>query len=127
MKKLIAILAMLFCVYSIQAQSNNTDSKLLAKYSQKELKKMKKNNPDEYEFVKYCVKNAYYVANSSKEKVAKDPGSFGEITISDLSDINFFELNIELKQSEFQAFVIKGTDKLLMVRSKDFIQKELKK
>lgn len=88
---------------------------------------MKKNNPSEYEFAKYCVNNAYYVANSSKEKVAKDPSSFGEISIKDLSNINFFELNIELKQSAFQAFVIKGTDKLLMVRSIDFIQKELKK
>ncbi len=88
---------------------------------------MKKSNPDQYEFVKYCVNNAFYIANASKEKVAKDPTAFGEITINDLSKINFYELNIALKQREFQAFVIKGTNKLLMVRSKDFIQKELKK
>tara|TARA_B100000809_G_C15140446_1_gene532979 strand:- start:7284 stop:7670 length:387 start_codon:yes stop_codon:yes gene_type:complete len=127
MKKILAILSLIICVSITQAQSTDSDAKLLAKYSQKELKKLKKTQPQEYIFAKYCVDNAFYVALSSKEKVAKNPTEYGEVTINDISNINFFSLKIELKQNDFQAFIIKGTDKLLIVKSKGFIQRELKK
>ena len=127
MKKTLALLSLLFCFFAVQAQTNDSDNKLLAKYSQKELKKLKKNNPQEYKFARYCVHNAFYVAALSREKVAANPSEYGEVIINDLTNINFYELKIELKQSQYQAFVIKGTDKLLMVKSKEFIQKELKK
>jgi hypothetical protein len=127
MKNILAVLILIICVGALQAQTKGLDSKLLVKYSQKEIKKLKKNNPQEYKFLDYCSDNAFYVANSSAKKVAENSTAYGEITISDIANINFHALKIELKQSEFQAFVIKGTDKLLMVRSKDFIELELKK
>ncbi len=127
MKKSLAILSLIFCFDASLAQSNNPDNKLLAKYSQKELTRLKVENPQEYEFSKYCADNAFYVAALSNKKRAANPEKYGEITIKDIANINFHALKIELKQSEFQAFVIKGTDKLLMVRSKDFILQELKK
>jgi len=127
MKKILAILSLIICVNTVQAQATDSDNKLLAKYSQKELKKLKKNQPKEYVFAKYCADNAFYVAALSKEKVAKNPEMYGEVTIRDILNINFFQLNIELKQSEYQMFVIKDTEKLLMVKSKDFIQQELNK
>jgi hypothetical protein len=115
------------CAISTQAQTNKLDEKLLVKYSLEELNLLKKDNPQEYEFIKYCVNNAFYVAALSEKKVAKDPNQFGEVTIKDLSEINFYTLNIDLKQSSYQAFVIKGANKLLMVKSKDYILQELKK
>jgi len=127
MKKILAILSFVICVSTLQAQTTDSDNKLLAKYSSKELKKLKKNSPEEYQFAKYCINNAFYIGKTSKEKVATNPDAYGEITISDISNINFYELGIELKQSEYQPFIIKGTDKLLIVKAKDHILKELKK
>ena len=96
-------------------------------YGQHKLKKLKKEAPQEYKFAKYCTDNAFYIAALSKEKVAANPTKYGEVTISDISKINFHELKIDLKQKDFQAFVIKGTNSLLIVRSKDYILQELKK
>jgi len=127
MKKIIAILSFIICFSAVNAQTTDPDNQLLAKYSKKELKKLKKEQPQEYDFAKYCVDNAFYIASLSKEKNAANPVKYGEITINDISNINFFELNIELKQSDFQTFVIKGANKLLIIRSKDFILQELKK
>lgn len=126
MKKTLALFSLLFCFFAIQAQTNSSDSKLLVKYSQKELKALKKDKPQEYEFAKYCIDNAFYVGVSSKEKISTEPEKYGEVIIKDLANINFYELKIELKQSEYQAFVIKGTYKLLIVKSKDLIHQELK-
>lgn len=126
MTKAITILFFIFCAFSLQAQSNNSDEKLLKKYSKKELSALKTDNPTEYEFAKYCINNAFYIGESSKEKIAINPNEYGKIKLKSLSNINFFELDIELKQSNYQAFIINGTSKVLMVKSKDFILKELK-
>ena len=115
-----------FHTFIATAQTNQTDEKLLVKYSQKELKTMKTNDPKAYHFAAYCVDNAYYIANFSKEKAKQNPSEFGTISIKDLTQINFYALNIELKEKDYQAFVIEGTDKLLMVKSKDKIHQELK-
>jgi len=125
MTKVFTIIILLICSLSIQAQSNNTDAKLLKKYSKKELTELKK-NASEYEFAKYCIDNAFYIGEGSKEKIAASPTEYGTIKIKELTDINFFELNIELKQSDFQAFVINGTSKVIMIKSRDRILKELK-
>lgn len=125
MKKAITVILLFVCTISIQAQSNNIDKKLLKKYSKKELSALKANNPTEYEFAKYCVDNAFYIGETSKEKVATSPDEYGKIKIKDLIDINFFELNIDLKQRDYQIFVIKGTSKILVVKPKDYILKEL--
>jgi hypothetical protein len=51
----------------------------------------------------------------------------GSITINDIKNINFFELNIEIIQDDYQFFAIQGTDQMLVVKSKDHILKELGK
>jgi len=127
MKKTLVLLSLLFCFFAIQAQTNNSDNKLLVKYTQKELKKLKKHNPQEYEFARYCVDNAFYVAPSSKEKIADNTHKYGKINIKDISNINFFELNINLIQEKNQVFVINNSTKVLIVKSKEQILKELKK
>jgi len=127
MKKAIAIIALFVCSISIQAQTEDLDQQLLKKYSKKELKSLKTNNPSEYEFAKYCVKNAFYISEGSKEKIAANPDEYGEIKIKVLSNINFFELNINLIEKEHQYFIIKGTSKILIVKSKNHILNELKK
>ena len=126
MTKALTIIILLICTTSIQAQTDNIDQKLLVKYSKKELAVLKKEKPTEYEFAKYCIDHAFYIGKGSKEKIAASPTEYGTIKIKNLSDVNFFELNIELKQSDFQAFVINGTSKVIMIKSRDRILKELK-
>jgi hypothetical protein len=126
MKKTIVIIILFICAISIQAQTENIDNKLLAKYSKKELRILKTDNPSEYEFAKYCVNNAFYIAPSSEDKIAGNSDRYGKIKIKELSEVNFFELNIELKQRNNQVFVITKTLKVLVIKSKDQIIRELK-
>ncbi len=126
MTKAVTILIFIFFAILVQGQTNNIDKKLLEKYSKKELAVLKKEKPTEYEFAKYCIDNAFYIGEGSKEKIAASPTEYGTIKIKDLTDINFFELNIELKQSSHQVFVIIGTSKILIVKPKDYILNELK-
>jgi hypothetical protein len=62
-----------------------------------------------------------------EEKIKANPSKFGEITIKNISKINFYQLNIELKEDDYQSFVIKGTKKILVVKSKSHILRELNK
>jgi hypothetical protein len=127
MKKVIAIIVLFVCSISIQAQTNDLDQQLLKKYSKKELKTLKADNPTEYEFAKYCIDHAFYIAPSSKDKIATNINRYGQIKIKNLSDVTFFELKIDLKQSKNQVFVINNTTKVLIVKSRDQIVREIKK
>jgi len=62
-----------------------------------------------------------------QEKIKANPSKFGEISIKNISKINFYKLNVELKENEYQSFVIKGTKKILIVKSKAHILGELNK
>ena len=84
MTKLITIVCLFVCSLSVQAQSNETDAKLLKKYSGNELTKLK-TNATEYEFAKHCIKNAFYIGEGSKEKVASGKNEYGKIKINTTS------------------------------------------
>lgn len=127
MTKAISIILLFVCSISIQAQTKDLDKQLLKKYSKKELASLKLDNPTEYEFAKYCVKNAFYTGKTSKEKIATNPNEYGRIKIKDVTNINFFELNIELKEKDPQVFIINGSTNLLIIKSKTHILNELKK
>ena len=50
----------------------------------------------------------------------------GEIKIKDVNNLNFYKLNIEIIENDYQFFAIEGTDKMLVVKSKSHILKEIK-
>lgn len=125
MKRILGIIVILICTISLSAQTDSNDDKLSSKYSKKELKALKQENPDQYKFEMYCVNNAFYIANGSQKKVNENPEEYGEINIKNIDDVNFFELNIELLENNHQMFMIKGTNKVLIVKSKNHIIKEL--
>jgi hypothetical protein len=125
MKNIIILFSLLLITSISFAQTKDRD--LLVKYSKEELNTLKKDNPKEYEFAKYCVRNAFYIAEMPEEKIKANPSKFGEITIKNISKINFYQLNIELKEDDYQSFVIKGTKKILVVKSKSHILRELNK
>ena len=60
-----------------------------------------------------------------QEKIKANPSKFGEVSIKNIKKINFYDLNIPLKENDYQSFVIKGTQKVLMIKSKTHILREL--
>ncbi|CAG5087649.1 hypothetical protein [Parvicella tangerina] len=123
MKEIITILTLLFTLFlgSGFAQSPDIDDRLLVQFSQEELETMDK---QELAFHTYCIENAFQVMPFPKEK-AGDAAINGARNIKDLSTINFFELNITLKQDEYQYFTLLGTDKMLMIKPITLIKQEL--
>ena len=97
------------------------------KYSQEEIDNIKAQDVDKYEYLKYCGKNAFYLNPIPTEKMSAGQTRIGLITIKDVSNINFFELNLEIIQDDYQYFAIEGTDQMIVVKSKDHILKELRK
>jgi len=127
MKSIFLIFMLIAFSFSMVAQNKGVDKRMLAKYSTEELNKIKSEDPKEYKFLNYCIENAFYVAEMPQEKIKANPSKFGEISIKNISKINFYKLNVELKENEYQSFVIKGTKKILIVKSKAHILGELNK
>lgn len=126
MKNLLTIV-LLIVSSTIFSQSHNSDRDLLLKYSQEEVEDMKIQNADEYQYLQYCVKNSFYLNPIPTEKMFAGQTRIGSIAIKDIDNINFFELDIEIIQDDYQFFAIQGTDQMLVVKSKDHILKELGK
>jgi hypothetical protein len=118
---------LLITFFNSFSQTNSSDKDLLVKFSEKEIKNLKESNIEEYEYLKYCARNSYYLNPIPTEKMSAGQNRVGSITIKDINDINFFELNLEIIQDDYQFFAIQGTDKMLVIKSKDHILKELRK
>jgi len=126
MKKVLVILISIMCSGSMLfGQNTEFDSRLLVKYSVEELNKIEKDNPLEIKFLTHCIENAQYITPfpEGKEGVVE---IIGEIEISDIKNINFFELNVELIQDNYQYYSIKNSNMLLVIKSKDHILKTLR-
>jgi len=125
MKKLIV----LFSIFLISgtAFSQKNDKALLVKYTKEEVKIMKTEQPEEYKYAKYCVNNAFYIGEGSKDKINANPSKFGSITLKNLDNINFYDLKLDIKEDDYQSFVIEGTTKILIVKSRTHILRELNK
>ena len=108
------------------AQSKKIDDRLLVKYTSEELRTIKKESPEQIQFLNYCIDNAFYVTDLPTEKANKNDGRIGSIVVKDIENINFFQLGVELVQDDYQYFAIEGTDRLLVVKSIDHIKKEMK-
>jgi hypothetical protein len=127
MKQLLLILLFSVTTLSISAQKSTIDERLLAKYSSQELKALQVENPEELEYLTYCIENAFYVGDIPQEKIDANPERFKEISLQSSTITNFYELDLKIETHIARYFIIKGTDKLLMVKSKDQILLELKK
>lgn len=127
MRFLITMAFFLICLqFSTFAQGNKIDDRLLLKYSQEELKSIKKSDPEQLKFLTYCIENAFYLADIPQEKMQNNEGRIGKITLKDINSINFYDLGIDLIQNDYQYFAIEGTNKLLVLKSIDHIKKEMK-
>ncbi len=98
------------------------DQRLEKKYSKKEINQMIKDDPGHYHFLVYALDNACYTIDQPK---GKDLSEFTEISLDLKSPLNFLDFGLEIKDQN-QYFIIKGTNKLLVVKSNWVINHELK-
>lgn len=121
MKKLI-LPFLFFTFFSNISFSQMVDQRLEKKYSKKEINQMIKDDSGQYQFLVYALDNACYTIDQPK---GKDLSEFTEISLDVKSPLNFLDLGLEIKDQN-QYFIIKGTNKLLVVKSNWVINHELK-
>ena len=126
MKNLLLLTFLLFTA-SISAQSSTSfDERLLELFSQEELETIQKNEPYRLELIEYCLDNAYYFVEAPKEKDYSTRLS-GTVEINDVKNFNFFKLEIQLKENDYQYFKVKDKDLLLVVKSGQHVSTEMNK
>ena len=126
MKKVLVILiSIMFSGSMLFGQNTEFDSRLLVKYTVEELNNIEKENPSEISFLLHCIESAHYITPfpEGKEDAVE---IIGEMEVRDINNINFFELNVELIQDNYQYYTIKDSNMLLVIKSKDHILKTLK-
>jgi hypothetical protein len=124
-KVLIILISIMFSGSMLFGQNTEFDSRLLVKYSVEELNKIEKENPSEIRFLLHCIESAQYITPFPEGKEGAVE-IIGEMEIRDINNINFFELNVELIQDNYQYYTIKDSNMLLVIKSKDHILKTLK-
>jgi hypothetical protein len=125
-----SLIVLTFCFsqnsFSQNSNSSKYDSALLTKYTEKELNEMAKSNPDELAFLNAFVKTGFYITDFPQGKEGATEIN-GARKIENINDVNFFKLNIDIKENDYQYFTILGTNKLLVVKSKAMVLKEMNK
>jgi hypothetical protein len=119
-------IALFFAMGSVVFSQTAYHSDLLKKFSVEELNQMAKSNPNELLFLNEFVVNGFYVTDFPQEK-AGAPEINGARKIDTLDAIDFFALNIPIKENDWQYYMILGTDKLLVVKSRNYVLNEMKK
>ena len=124
-KVLVVLISVMFSGSMLFGQNTEFDSRLLVKYSVEELKKIEKENASEMRFLLHCIENAQYITPFPEGKEGAVE-IIGKVEIRDINNINFFELDVELIQDNYQYYTIEGSEMLLVIKSKDHILKTLK-
>ena len=121
MKKLI-LPFLFFTFFSNISFSQMVDQRLEKKYSKKEINQIIQDDPGQYQFLVYALDNACYTIDQPKDKNLSE---FPTISVDIKSPLNFLNLGLEIKDQN-QYFFIKGTNKLLVVKSNWVLNHELK-
>lgn len=123
------VLLMSISFYSFSQLEETIDSRLLSKYSQEYLNKLKMDNPDEFDYLNFSVKNSYLIMDFTTNKVfdfqmlrKTDPITKQEIEVNTLDEIdenfNPFLYNCEIGQKNQMCYKVGNTGKMIVMRSK---------
>lgn len=127
MKKILVVLiSVMFSGSMLFGQNTEFDSRLLVKYSVKELNKIEKEDPLEIKFLTYCLDNAFYIGDYPTEKDGQIKLD-GEKKISNIDEINLYELKIEILEGRNQLFSVNGKSKLLIIYDFNFLEDKFNK
>ena len=111
--------------FSSQFIAQKSADLLLAKYTKEEIKKMKKSQPEKYEFLRFCTTDGFYFVDIPEKKNFKNRIS-GNVKIDNIKEFNFLELNIDFLQDDYKYYIVDEKNVLLVVKSIDHINSELK-
>ena len=104
--------------FSQEKQMNNP---LLKVYSEIELTLIQENEPLKYDLLVYAIDHAVYVIDFPKGKDVSIPNT---ISLPNTNS-SFLDLNLKIKD-ENQYFLIKGSDKVLVIKSFFVLKNEIK-
>ncbi len=88
-----------------------------------EVSELDAQSDQEIAYLEYTANNAFVITEFPKEKVGNTQRySTIELNLEKVDD--FYDLNIEMKENDFQYFRISGTDKMLIIKSKSIVKRE---
>jgi hypothetical protein len=111
----------------LTAQNNsNYDVRLLELFSENEISNIIEEDPYRIQLIEYCLDHAFYFVETSKSKDFSERIS-GTVEIDDVENFNFFKLEIEMLENDYQYFKVKDKELLLVVKSGQHISSEINK
>lgn len=121
MKIIFTLLLTILVSGAVSAQKN--DPRLLSAYSTEELAIIQQEKPEFINVLNYALDNACYFTETGN----KDNSSLQVIEISNLKNVPCFaELGLKITDQN-QYFRVKGSDKILVVKSEIVLSFEMKK
>ncbi len=121
MKTIFTLLLAILVSGAVNAQKN--DPRLLSAYSSDELTQIQQEKPEFLNILNYALDNACYFTETGD----KDNGGLEIIEISNTTTVPCFaELGLKIT-SQNQYFRVKGSDKILVVKSEIVLSHEMKK
>ena len=115
------LLFTIFLSASSVAFSQEIDARLSKRYSSTELADLKQNDPARLTLLNYALDHACYITDLPK---GKESGLNGVIEMNINEPIDFIALGLEIQKTN-QYIRIKGTDKVLVVKSEWVLTNEL--
>jgi hypothetical protein len=103
------------------AFSQEVDARLTTRYSSTELAELKQNDPEKLTLLNYALDHACYIADVPK---GKESGLNGVVEMNTNEPIDFIALGLEIQKTN-QYLRIKGTDKVLVVKSEWVLTNEM--
>lgn len=120
MKKLLFFSA--FSLFSICSfGQERTYSKYLLEHFEKTELDMK--SEDEIRYLEFVAQNAF-VINEFPEEKSDNTNRYKIIELNTGEVDDFYDLNIEMLENDFQYFKIRGSNLLLVVKSKAIVKRE---
>jgi|688.fasta_scaffold1579916_1 hypothetical protein len=115
------LLFTIFLSASSLAFSQEFDARLSKRYSITELADLKQNDPAKLNLLNYALDHACYIADVPK---GKESGLNGVVEMNTNEPIDFIALGLEIQKTN-QYLRIKGTDKVLVVKSEWVLTNEM--
>jgi hypothetical protein len=115
------LLFTIFLSASNVAVSQEIDARLSTRYTSTELAKLKQNDPAQLRMLSYALDHACYIIDVPK---GKESGLTGLIEMDVNKPIDFLALGLEIQKTN-QYLRIKGTEKVLVVKSEWVLNNEM--
>ena len=115
------LLFTIFLALSATGIAQEFDARLTKRYSTTELADMKQNDPAKLTLLNYALDHACYIAEVPK---GKENGLTGVIEMNVSEPIDFIALGVEIQKTN-QYLRIKGTNKVLVVKSEWVLTNEM--